>query len=260
MSVDKLISTLRRAMTAVLLLAGTACLAADPPAGSRDPAIDAAQAWWQAYANGDSAAVDAHTAPGATAVFSSGGVLDRADIVQEAGSHTATAGFSLAWSEESVRTPREGLVIVTGLSTERAGNSEQQFRITTVLDRGSDGQWRVLHVQSTRVARFAAAVDVGVAGSPAEFAGRYRTPKGRFITMESRGESLWMTEPGGKAFELTPIGPGLFEPKGRSPLNGILRLAFARDAQGEVASFSRLVEGRVDTFPKQDDQAASPPN
>ena len=255
-----MIVPLRLVVPSFLLLGCAACFAASPDVGSRDPAIDAAQAWWQAYANGDSAAVDAHTAPGATAVFSSGGVLDRADIVQEAGSHTATAGFSLAWSEESVRTPREGLVIVTGLSTERAGNSEQQFRITTVLDRGSDGQWRVLHVQSTRVARFAAAVDVGVAGSPAEFAGRYRTPKGRFITMESRGESLWMTEPGGKAFELTPIGPGLFEPKGRSPLNGILRLAFARDAQGEVASFSRLVEGRVDTFPKQDDQAASPPN
>lgn len=251
--------TLRRASAAaLLLLGGTACLASSPPAESRDAAVTAAHTWWQAYATGDVAAVDAHSAPDATAVFSSGGVLDRAGIVQEAGSHTATAGFSLAWSEESERTPREGLAIVTGLSTESAGNSEQQFRITTVLDRGSDGQWRILHAQSTRVARFAAAVDAGVAGPAADFAGRYRTPKGRFITMEPRGDALWMIEPGGKAFELTPIGPGLFEPTGLSPLNGVLRLAFARDAKGKVASFSRLTEGRVDTFPKQVEAAPAP--
>ena len=59
----------------------------------------------------------------------------------------------------------------------------------------------------------------------------------------------WMVEPDGKALELTPVGPGLFEPKGQSPLNGILRFVFARDANGDAASFSRLTEGRVDTFP-----------
>ena len=241
---------------ALVLAHAAPVLASSPPAGDAN-AMALQRAWWLAYAQGDARALAAHTAPGASAAFSSGKQLLRDELLAEAAAHPASPDFRMDWSEESARSPRPGLAIVTGLSTEGAGASSQQFRIVTVIDKVGRDDWQVVHAQSTRVSRFAEAVPASIAGPIADYAGDYLTPKGKLLRMDLRDSKLWMVEPGGKAFELTPIGPGLFEPIGRSPLNGVLRLFFARDAVGRVASFSRLVEGRVDTFPRAAPAATS---
>jgi hypothetical protein len=236
-------------LLALVLAHAAPALASSPPAGNPG-AVALQRAWWLAYAQGDAKALAAHTAPEASAAFSSGKQMSRHELLVEAASHPASPDFRMDWSEETVRSPRPGLAIVTGLSTEGTGASSQQFRIVTAIDKVGRPDWHVVHAQSTRVSRFAEPVAPSIAGPIADYAGDYLTPKGKLLRMELRDARLWMVEPSGKGFELTPIGPGLFEPVGRSPLNGVLRLFFARDAMGRVASFSRLVEGRVDTFPR----------
>lgn len=236
-------------LLALVLAPAAPVVAASRPAGDSD-ALALQRAWWLAYAQGDAKALAAHTAPEASAAFSSGSRMSHHELLAEAASHLVAPDFRMDWSEQSARSPRPGLAVVTGLSTEGTGASSQQFRIVTVIDQVGRPDWQVVHAQSTRVSRFAEPVAPSVAGPIADYAGDYLTPKGKLLRMEVRDDKLWMVEPGGKGFELTPIGPGLFEPGGRSPLNGVLRLFFARDAVGRVASFSRLVEGRVDTFPR----------
>jgi ketosteroid isomerase-like protein len=242
----------RRVAVGVLCVLLCACATSGASDAGRvdQEARKAHQAWWQAYAEGDVATVADHTADDVEVVFSSGSRLRRAAVIEQAGKHSRSSGFVMAWSEESVRYPGPGIAVVSGTSTERAGSSEQVFRITTVLERAGQPDWKVAHAQSTRVARFAPAVPYSVAGIVEDYVGAYSTPKGRVLKMEARDGSLWMVEPDGKAFGLTPIGPGLFESTGSSPLNGVLRFSFARDASGRVVSFSRLTEGHVDTFPR----------
>lgn len=236
---------------ALFLLLG-ACATIQPASSetAESAALSAHRAWWQAYVAGDQATLAAHTAADAEVVISSGTRLRRSALVEAAGKNKQFSGFTIAWSEESARFPRAGLAIVSGTSTERAGSSEQVFRITAVLDHAAESDWEAVFIQSTRVARFAPAVPTNVSGPVEDYAGSYSTPKGRLLRMEARDGSLWMIEPEGKAFKLTPTGPGLFEPDGASPINGVLRFLFARDGSGKVVSFSRMTEGHVDTFPR----------
>jgi hypothetical protein len=223
--------------------AGSATVAADALAAHRD--------WWQAYVSGDRARIEAHTDAQAIATFSSGTRLTRDALLSQLPAQAAAAGFSLAWSDESVQHLGGDLVLVTATSTEGAGPSTQVFRISTLIDGVGTTAWRVRHVQTTRVARFAPAVAPSVSGPLADYAGAYRTPRGGMLRMELRDGALWLVEPDGKAIAMTPTGPGLFEPAGQSPLNGILRFVFSRDERGRVAAFSRLTEGRVDVFPRE---------
>lgn len=233
------------------LLSPSVSLAGDVSAPAHDAAaLSAHRAWWHAYTTGDAGALAIHTADDAAVTFSGGTTLSRAELLDQASKHSRAAGFSMAWSDEAVRASRDGMAVVTATTTERAGNSEQAFRIVTVLDRATGKDWKVVFAQSTRVSRFAPRVPPDLSGSLGDYAGDYRTPKGKLLRIELRGAALWMVEPEGKAIEFTPIGPGLFEPTGRSPLNGILRFVFARDASGAVISLSRLSEGRVDAFPR----------
>ena len=239
---------------ALLCLSLAACATA-PPAPGKGPAADAAlaahRAWWQAYASGDRAQVAVHTDRDAMATFSNGNRVARDALLSQLPAAGASADFRMAWSDESVQPLGKGLALVTATSTEGAGLGEQVFRISTLLDGVGTPAWRVRHVQTTRVARFAPAVPVAVSGPLADYAGAYRTPRGRVLRTEQRGEALWLVEPDGKAIALTPTGPGLFEPTGQSPLNGILRFVFSRDASGQVTTLSRLTDGRVDSFPRE---------
>lgn len=213
--------------------------------------LQAHRTWWQAFTTGDQATLAAHTAGNANFVFSSGTQLGKSSVLEQAGANRSSTGFTMDWSDETVRLAHPGLAIVSGTSTERAGTSTQKFRLTTVLDGVGGSDWKVLFVQSTRAAQFAPAVPPTVSGPLGDYTGNYATPRGRFLRMEVREGALWMIEPAGKAIKLNPIGPGLFEAEGLSPLNGVLRFLFARDQAGRVASFSRLVEGHVDTFPRE---------
>jgi len=213
-------------------------------------ALASHRAWWQAYATGDQATLAAHSSADVQVVLSAGARMPRAALLDAAGKNKPASGFRMDWSDESVRFPRAGLAIVTATSTERAGSSQQVFRMTSVLDDVGRPDWKILSVQSTRVARFAPAVAPSVHGALGDYAGAYATPKGRLLRMQLRDDALWMVEPDGKAFRLTPTGPGLFEPAGASPLNGVIRFVFGRDESGKVVSFSRLTEGQVDTFPR----------
>jgi hypothetical protein len=46
------------------------------------------------------------------------------------------------------------------------------------------------------------------------------------------------------------VGPGLFEFRTLSPSNGVVRMAFARDAGGRVTSMTRLLNGVANVFPR----------
>jgi hypothetical protein len=243
-----------RLVLAALCLLPTAC--ATTPANldtatATDAALAAHRDWWQAYVSGDRARIEAHTDARAVAIFSSGTRLTRDALLSQLPTQAAAAGFTLAWSDESARLLAGDLVLVTATSTEGAGPGMQVFRISALLEGVGTPAWRVHHVQTTRVARFAPAVPAAISGPLADYAGAYRTPRGGVLRMDLRGDVLWLVEPDGKALALTPTGPGLFEPTGQSPLNGILRFVFSRDGSGQVAAFSRLTEGRVDVFPRE---------
>lgn len=234
-----------------LLLASCATVPGNAPArASADAALAAHRAWWTAYTAGDVGHVEAHSADGAAATFSSGTRMTRTELLAQAAGNSAASGLALAWSDEQVAFRRDGLALVTATLDERVGNSAQAFRVLALID-GVDGpDWRVAAIQTTRVARHAPAVDLAASGPLSDFAGRYATPKGLHLRMEPRDEVLWMVEPSGKAIALRAIGPGIFESEGQSPVNGILRFVFSRDPAGRVSAFNRLTEGRVDSFPR----------
>lgn len=234
-----------------LLLAACATTSAESGAVTSEIA-GAHRAWWNAYTLGNVGALESTTAPDALATFSSGKTLTRSALMQAASRNGKSPGFAMAWSDESVQLPRDDLALVIGTSTESVGPSLQQFRITTFLRHTSRGTWEVLALQSTRIATSSASVAESISGSFHHFVGNYRTPKGRFLTMDVHEGALRLVEPDGKAIELVAIGPGLFESAGQSPINGVIRFAFSRDPSGRVTSFSRLTEGRVDTYPRAD--------
>lgn len=232
-----------------LLLAACATASADT-ALIRTEIARAHRAWWSAYTLGNVGALEGTTAPDAIATFSSGRTLTRSALMQEASRNGTAPGFAMEWSDESIQVPRDDIALVIGTSTESVGPSLQQFRISTILRHTSLGAWEVLAVQSTRIARSAASVPETVSGTLVQLVGSYRTPKGRLLKIEVQAGALRLVEPDGKEIELVAIGPSLFESAGQSPINGVLRFAFSRDEAGRVTAFSRLTEGRVDTYPR----------
>lgn len=214
--------------------------------------VGAHRAWWSAYTLGNVGALESTTASDAFATFSSGRTLTRNELLQAASLNGKSPGFAMEWSDERVQLLRDDLALVIGTSTESVGPSLQQFRITTFLRHTSRSTWEVLALQSTRIAKSSASVPESISGSFSHFAGSYRTPKGRFLKMDVDAGALRLVEPDGKVIELVAIGPGLFESAGQSPINGVLRFAFSRDQAGRVTAFSRLTEGRVDTYPRAD--------
>lgn len=237
-----------------LALAGCAAAASggtpDPAAYGSDEALRLQREWWSAYAGGDTAYLQAHTAPEFLLTVSSGRTYDRAAMLAGAAAHQG--GVGMEWADEAVHPLAAPAVrVATGRVRETIGPTVNVFRYLTVLERG-EGGWRVGAAQSTRVAELTPRVSAERAGPLGDYAGEYRTPRGGVLRVVARDSALVLVEPSGAELPMEPIGPGLFEFGRLSPLNGIVRFVFTRDPAGRVAAMSRLISGEVTTFPRVD--------
>ncbi|HEX8361963.1 MAG TPA: nuclear transport factor 2 family protein [Longimicrobium sp.] len=210
-------------------------------------ALETQRGWWRALATGDTAFLEAHSARPLSATLSSGRTFDRAAIIAQAVTFAASAPPTFGWSEETVRMVAPGVALATTRSTESAGMATSAYRYATVLERDGAG-WRVTHAQSTRDAVFTPRLTRAAAGSLAAYIGEYRGPRGGIVRIVARDSVLALVEPSGRELRMEPIGPSLFEFDYLSPGGAIIRIAFARDASGRVASASRLLPGIVNTF------------
>jgi ketosteroid isomerase-like protein len=212
--------------------------------------LEAQRAWWRAYAIADTAYLQAHTAADFSLTVSSGATFDRAGMLAQAATHVNGSRFTMSFAEDAVHAPAPSVAVATTRSTESDGPAASStFRYLTVLARTSDG-WRVSAGQSTRELTFTPRVPAAQAGALGDFVGAYRTPRGTELRVEARDSALALIEPSGNVLPMLPIGPALFELGGASPLNGVVRMAFTRDASGRVTAMSRLINGAVNTFPR----------
>lgn len=239
-------------IASLLALALAACAGNAPRASVDDSAsvLAAQRAWWRAYAVADTAYLQAHTSPALSLTVSTGATFDRAGMLAQAVTHVNGGRLTMEWAEEAVRLASPSVAVATTRVTESDGPAATAtYRYLTVLERAGTG-WRVSAAQSTRELAFAPRLNAAQAGPLADYAGGYRTPRGATLRVEVRDSALALIEPSGTELRMEPIGPGLFELAGMSPLNGVVRMAFARDAGGQVTSVSRLVNGGVNTFPR----------
>lgn len=214
-------------------------------------AAEAQRGWWRAFAVADTAYLQAHTAPAFSLTTSSGATFDRAAMLAQAATHVNGSRMTFTWAEEAARLAAPSVAVASARSTESDGAAATStFRYLTVMERAADG-WRVSAAQSTRQAAFTPRVPAAQAGELRDYAGGYRTPRGTTLRVEVRDSALALIEPSGKELPMVPIGPALFELSGMSPLNGIVRLVFTRDARGRVTAMTRLVNGAVNIFPRQ---------
>jgi hypothetical protein len=246
-----------RRLAIFLALSLAACAANVPPAatsggaaGDTTGVLEAQRAWWRAYAIADTAYLQAHTAPAFSLTVSSGATFDRAGMLAQAAMHVNGSRLTMAWSDEAARLAAPSVAVATTRSTESDGGlATSTFRYLTVMERAGGG-WRVSAAQSTREAAFTPTLAAAQAGDLGSYVGGYRTPRGATLRVEARDSALALIEPSGNEIRMEPIGPALFEFRGVSPLNGIVRMAFTRDANGRVTGMTRLVNGAVNTFPR----------
>jgi ketosteroid isomerase-like protein len=243
---------------AVLLALGLGACGGNVPPGAVSGAAasdtvgvaEAQRGWWRAYAVADTAYLQAHTAPAFSLTVSTGATFDRAAMLAQAATHVNGSRMTMAWSDETARLAAPSVAVATVRSTESDGPAATStFRYLTVMERAGNG-WRVSAAQSTRELAFTPRVPVAQAGDLREYAGAYRTPRGTVLRVEARDSALALIEPSGNELPMLPIGPGLFELGGMSPLNGIVRMVFTRDARGQVTVMTRLVNGAANTFPR----------
>lgn len=239
-------------IASLLALALAACAGNAPRAAVDDSAsvLAAQRAWWRAYAVADTAYLQAHTAPALALTVSSGATFDRAGMLAQAVTHTNGGRLAMEWAEDAVRLASPSVAIATTRVTESDGPAATTtFRYLTVLERAGTG-WRVSAAQSTRELVSTPRLSAAQAGPLGDYVGGYRTPRGATLRVEARDSVLALIEPSGAALRMEPIAPGMFELGELSPLNGVVRMVFMRDASGRVASLSRLVNGAVITFPR----------
>lgn len=246
-----------RRLATLLALGLTACAANVPQtgvsgaaAGDTAGALEAQRAWWRAYAIADTAYLQAHTAPAFSLTISSGATFDRAGMLAQAATHVNGSRLTMTWADEAARLAAPSVAVATARLTESDGSlATSTFRYLTVMERAGGG-WRVSAAQSTREAAFTPTLPAAQAGDLGPYVGRYRTPRGTTLRVEARDSALALIEPSGTEIRMEPIGPALFEFRGMSPLNGVVRLMFTRDPSGQVTSMTRLVNGAVNTFPR----------
>jgi hypothetical protein len=244
-----------RRLTVLLALSLAACAGNVPPAampgaaaGDSAGVLEAQRAWWRAFAVADTAYLQAHTAPAFSLTVSSGATFDRAGMLAQAATHVNGSRLTMAWADEQARLAAPSVAVATTRSTESDGGlATSTFCYLTVMERAGGG-WRVSAAQSTREAAFTPTLPS--AGDLGAYVGGYRTPRGATLRVEARDSALALIEPSGTEIRMEPIGPALFEFRGMSPLNGIVRMVFTRDASGRVTSMTRLVNGAVNTFPR----------
>jgi hypothetical protein len=246
-----------RRLTVLLALSLAACAGNVPQAtmsgaaaGDSTGVLEAQRAWWRAYAVADTAYLQAHTAPAFSLTVSSGATFDRAGMLAQAATHVNGSRLTMTWADEQARLAAPSVAVATTRSTESDGGlATSTFRYLTVMERAGGG-WRVSAAQSTREAAFTPTLPAAQAGDLGTYVGGYRTPRGATLRVEARDSALALIEPSGTEIRMEPIGPALFEFRGMSPLNGIVRMVFTRDASGRVTSMTRLVNGAVNTFPR----------
>ncbi|HEX8395341.1 MAG TPA: nuclear transport factor 2 family protein [Longimicrobium sp.] len=233
-----------------LLLAACATVPS-PPRGTSpsdaDGVLATQRGWWRALATGDTAFLEAHSAQPLTLTLSSGLTLDRAAAIAQSLSFAGSSPPAFGWSEETVRVVAPGVVVATTRSTETVGLTSSAYRYLTVLEREGAG-WRVLSAQSTRDAVFTPRLTAAEAGPMGDYVGEYRGPRGGTVRVVARDSVLAMVEPSGRELRMEPIGPSLFEFDYVSPGGMIIRIAFARDANGRVTSANRLIPGSITTL------------
>lgn len=244
-----------RPLAVLLAVAMAACAsggrqaALPAEAGDEAGALEVQRAWWRAYAIADTAYLQAHTAPDLWLTISSGTTYDRAGMLAAIGTHVNAGRLVMEWSDEAVRLASPSVAIATTRATETDGPVSAVYRYLTTMERTTDG-WRVLAAQSTRELAFTPRVPAAQAGPLADYAGAYRTPRGATLRVEVRDSALALIEPSGTEIPIEPIGPGLFEFRTLSPSNGVVRMAFARDAGGRVTSMTRILNGLANVFPR----------
>jgi hypothetical protein len=222
--------------------------AEQPAPGVSASAIAAQRAWWTAFIVAATANLQAHSAPELAVTISGGQTYDRAATMVEAATHLRGKNLLIEWLEESVQFPEPSIAIVTTRVRETAG-PVGVYRYLTVLRR-SGQDWMVVAAQSTRELSLTPRVPEGVAGTLADFAGKYQIPKGAVMPVSVRGAGLLLVEPEGLQIPLEPVGPGVFEFDRLSLGNGLVRILFTRDSNGRVTGMTRLLVGAVTTFPK----------
>jgi hypothetical protein len=220
-----------------------------PSAAANDTAgvLAAQRGWWHAFTVGDTAYLQAHSAPAISLTLSNGRMYDRAGVLARAATHVNGGSLRVDWAEEAVHVPAPGVAVVTSHVTESNGPRSSVFRYLTVLERGGAG-WRVSMGQTTREAAATPNVSAEVAGPLDEYAGEYRTPRGGVVRVEVRGSALSLIDPSGQAVSMEPIGPAVFEYRSLDGINTIVRFVFTRDATGRVASLVRLATGEANTW------------
>jgi hypothetical protein len=239
-----------------LALGGCAASTAQSPAGP-PPASAAAndttgvlaaqRDWWHAFTVGDTAYLQAHSAPAVWLTLSNGQAYDRAGMLARAARHADGSRLRVEWAQEAVRASAPGVAVVTSRTTEANGPQSSVFRYLTVLERGAAG-WRVSMGQTTREAAPTPNVSAAAAGPLGDYAGEYRTPRGGVVRVEVRDSALSLTDPSGQAVALEPIGPAAFEYRNLHGINSIVRFVFTRDGTGRVAFLVRLSVGEANTW------------
>jgi hypothetical protein len=209
--------------------------------------LETQRGWWRALALGDTAFLEAHSARPLSVTLSSGRTFDRAATIAQAVTFAGSTPPTFDWGDETVRLVAPGVAVATTRATESVALASSVYRYTTVLQRDGAG-WRVTHAQSTREAVFTPRLTAAAAGSMADYVGEYRGPRGGTVRVVARDSVLALIEPSGRELRMEPIGPSLFEFDYLSPAGAIIRIAFARDANGRVTSASRLIPGGVNTF------------
>jgi hypothetical protein len=229
-----------------------ACATARPAPGAAAPSdaasvLETQRGWWRALAIGDTSFLEAHSARPLSLTLSSGRTFDRAGAIAQAVAFAGSPAPTFGWSDETVRLAAPGIAVATTRATESAALASSAYRYLTVLERDGAG-WRVVSAQSTRDAVFTPRLTAAAAGSLADYIGEYRGPRGGIVRVVARDSVLALVEPSGRELRMEPIGPSLFEFDYVSPAGAIIRMAFARDANGRVTSASRLIPGTVNTF------------
>lgn len=200
--------------------------------------------WWSALANSDEDYLRAHSSPRLVVTLSSGKKHDLDSLVRNSG--TAGRQVKIQCADESVQHLGSETALVISECTESSGLYSTAYRFLTFLE-NSQESWKVAAAQSTWRATFANRIS----GSPlGDFAGSYRTPRGRSLDVTAGDGFLALREPSGLELRLEPIAPNLFEANYVAPGGWITRYSFDRDPSGRVVSLSVLSPGAVNTFPR----------
>lgn len=210
-------------------------------------AISRTQEWWTAFAMNDAAYLRAHTASEMTLTLANGGTFDRAGLLTLSATFTAGATMKMEWPTQSVRFATPDLTIVHGRLDERVGPNGSIYRVLTVLER-RNGQWWVTTAQTTRELIAAPRIQLADAGAIDDLVGNYLTPMHHRLQVMHGDNGLVILTPEGQTHPMEPIGPSLFELDDVLLGQGLVRFAFARDAQGKVTAMTRLTAGGLAVF------------